>query len=51
MLKGYVTLDFGTSFFKDKPVTRAALGKAACILILGLVEYLADLYGVYSIRH
>lgn len=36
MLKGYVTLDFGTSFFKDKPVTQLLWEKLPVSLSLGL---------------
>jgi microcin C transport system permease protein len=36
MLKGYVTLDFGKSFFKDKPVTELLLEKMPVTVSLGL---------------
>ncbi|OTG78462.1 peptide ABC transporter permease [Acinetobacter sp. ANC 5054] len=36
MLKGYATLDFGTSFFKDKPVTQLLWEKLPVSLSLGL---------------
>ena len=36
MLKGYLTLDFGTSFFKDKPVTRLLYEKMPVTISLGL---------------
>ncbi|TXJ07429.1 MAG: microcin C ABC transporter permease YejB [Acinetobacter sp.] len=36
MLKGYVTLDFGTSFFKDKPVTQLIYEKFPVTISLGL---------------
>ena len=36
MLKGYLTLDFGTSFFKDKPVTTLILEKMPVTISLGL---------------
>lgn len=36
MLKGYATLDFGTSFFKDKPVTQLLWEKMPVSLSLGL---------------
>lgn len=36
MLKGYAHLDFGTSFFKDKPVTQLLLEKMPVSLSLGL---------------
>lgn len=36
MLKGYLTLDFGTSFFKDKPVTQLLYEKMPVTISLGL---------------
>lgn len=36
MLKSYVTFDFGTSFFKDKPVTQLLWEKMPVSLSLGL---------------
>jgi len=36
MLKGYLTLDFGTSFFKDKPVTQLLYEKLPVTLSLGI---------------
>ncbi len=36
MLKGYLSLDFGTSFFKDKPVTQLLYEKLPVTLSLGL---------------
>ncbi len=36
MLKNYLSLDFGTSFFKDKPVTTLLLEKMPVSLSLGL---------------
>lgn len=36
MLKGYMHLDFGTSFFKDKPVTQLLYEKLPVTLSLGL---------------
>lgn len=36
MLKGYLTLDFGTSFFKDKPVTTLLWEKMPVTISLGL---------------
>ena len=36
MLKGYVTLDFGTSFFKDKPVTELLVERLPVSISLGL---------------
>ena len=36
MLKGYLTLDFGTSFFKDKPVAQLIYEKLPVTLSLGL---------------
>lgn len=36
MLKGYLTLDFGTSFFKDKPVTQLIYEKFPVTISLGL---------------
>lgn len=36
MLKGYLTLDFGTSFFKDKPVTTLIVEKMPVTISLGL---------------
>ena len=36
MLKGYVTLDFGTSFFKDKPVTELLIERLPVSISLGL---------------
>ncbi|MCK4101545.1 microcin C ABC transporter permease YejB [Acinetobacter radioresistens] len=36
MLKGYLTLDFGTSFFKDKPVTQLLWEKMPVTVSLGL---------------
>ena len=36
MLKGYITLDFGTSFFKDKPVTQLLWEKMPVTISLGL---------------
>lgn len=36
MLKGYITLDFGTSFFKDKPVTQLLYEKMPVTVSLGL---------------
>lgn len=36
MLKGYFSLDFGTSFFKDKPVTQLLYEKLPVTLSLGL---------------
>ena len=36
MLKGYLSLDFGTSFFKDKPVTQLLYEKLPVTLCLGL---------------
>lgn len=36
MLKGYVSLDFGTSFFKDKPVVSLMLEKLPVSVSLGL---------------
>lgn len=36
MLKGYVTFDFGTSFFKDKPVTELLWEKLPVTISLGL---------------
>ncbi|NHB57819.1 microcin C ABC transporter permease YejB [Acinetobacter shaoyimingii] len=36
MLKGYLTLDFGTSFFKDKPVTQLLWEKMPVTISLGL---------------
>ena len=36
MLKSYVTFDFGTSFFKDKPVTQLLWEKMPASLSLGL---------------
>lgn len=36
MLKGYVTLDFGTSFFKDKPVTTLLVERLPVSISLGL---------------
>lgn len=36
MLKGYLSLDFGTSFFKDKPVTQLLYEKLPVTISLGL---------------
>ena len=36
MIKGYLTFDFGTSFFKDKPVTQLLYEKLPVTLSLGL---------------
>ena len=36
MLKGYFQLDFGTSFFKDKPVTQLLWEKMPVTISLGL---------------
>ncbi|GAB03087.1 putative ABC transporter permease protein [Acinetobacter sp. NBRC 100985] len=36
MLKGYLSFDFGTSFFKDKPVTQLLYEKLPVTLSLGL---------------
>ena len=36
MLKGYLTFDFGTSFFKDKPVTQLLYEKLPVTISLGL---------------
>lgn len=36
MLKGYLTFDFGTSFFKDKPVTQLLYEKMPVTISLGL---------------
>ena len=36
MLKGYLTLDFGTSFFKDKPVTQLLVERLPVSISLGL---------------
>ena len=36
MLKGYLSLDFGTSFFKDKPVTQLLYEKLPVTLSLGV---------------
>lgn len=36
MLKGYLSLDFGTSFFKDKPVTQLLWEKMPVTISLGL---------------
>ncbi len=36
MLKGYLTLDFGSSFFKDKPVTQLLYEKLPVTLSLGI---------------
>lgn len=36
MLKGYLTFDFGTSFFKDKPVTQLLWEKLPVTISLGL---------------
>ena len=36
MLKGYLTFDFGTSFFKDKPVTQLLWEKMPVTISLGL---------------
>ncbi|OTG66652.1 microcin C ABC transporter permease YejB [Acinetobacter silvestris] len=36
MLKGYLSFDFGTSFFKDKPVTQLLLEKMPVTVSLGL---------------
>ncbi len=36
MLKGYLTLDFGSSFFKDKPVTQLFYEKMPVTISLGL---------------
>ncbi|RYY78737.1 MAG: microcin C ABC transporter permease YejB [Moraxellaceae bacterium] len=36
MLKGYLSLDFGTSFFKDKPVTTLIVEKMPVTISLGL---------------
>ncbi len=36
MLKGYLSFDFGTSFFKDKPVTDLILEKMPVTISLGL---------------
>ncbi|MBU3846241.1 MAG: microcin C ABC transporter permease YejB [Candidatus Acinetobacter avistercoris] len=36
MLKGYVSFDFGTSFFKDKPVTQLLWEKMPVTISLGL---------------
>lgn len=36
MLKNYLTFDFGTSFFKDKPVTQLLLEKMPVTISLGL---------------
>ena len=36
MLKGYLTLDFGISFFKDKPVTQLLYEKLPVTLSLGI---------------
>lgn len=36
MLKGYLTFDFGTSFFKDKPVTTLLVEKMPVTISLGL---------------
>ena len=36
MIKGYLTFDFGTSFFKDKPVTQLLWEKLPVSLSLGL---------------
>ena len=50
MLKNYLALDFGTSFFKDKPVTELCMGKNASHHFLGCVEYFFNLFNFNSFR-
>ena len=48
MLKGYLTLDFGQSFFKDKPVVQLLWEKNACFHFTWAGEYFTHLSHFYS---
>ena len=56
MLKNYATLDFGTSFFKGKPVTELIIEKLPVSISLGLwstllIYLIAISLGIYKAMH